>query len=186
MKTSPAPTLRTDRLILAPLVESDLEALHTLLRLEPVRRYLLDGELVDADWVAAVLSDSREDFAKTGLGIWSVREPDDPTLLGMAGYRSFFDPPTEELLYALHPDAWGRGIAREASDAVIDQAFSVAGRDCVRASTDVPNEASLALMKRLGMEEVRRESRPPECKWDQVHCALEREAWVKLRSDSHP
>ena len=149
-----------------------------------MRRYLLDGELVDADWVAAVLSDSREDFAKTGLGIWSIREPGDPTLLGMAGYRSFFDPPTEELLYALHPDAWGRGIAREASNAAIDHAFSVAGRDCVRASTDVPNVASLALMKQLGMEEVRRESRPPDCKWDQVHCALERDAWAKLGARS--
>jgi ribosomal-protein-alanine N-acetyltransferase len=170
-------TLETERLRLDPLNESDIDPLHAVLREEGVRRYLLDGEEVERDWVAEVVGDSVDDFASKGLGLWAIRKRDAPRLLGMTGYRSFFEPPVEELLYALHPDAWGQGIAGEAAGAAIAHAFEVAGRERIRASTDEPNEASLRLMLLMGFVETRRDQ-PAECKWEQIHCTLERAKWA--------
>jgi RimJ/RimL family protein N-acetyltransferase len=174
---TPSPVLTTARLRLTPIDDTDIEPLDALLALAAVRRYLLDGKRMEREWTAALVADSRRGFASRGLGLWAARRPRDPTLVGLVGFPEFFEPPVEELLYALHPDAWGAGLATEMARAAIDHAFDVAGRDRVRASTDVPNEASLAVMARLGLKEIGREPAPPGSKWGQIHCAIERAEW---------
>ena len=171
------PILRSDRLEMTPIGDVDREPLRALLSLEPVYRYLLDGEPPEAAWVASVVADSRDDFARRGLGLWASRQPGDPALIGLVGYRDFYDPPVEELLYALHPDLWGRGMASEMASAAIEHAFVAAGRDRVRASTDLPNRDSLAVMLRLGFRETGREPAPPGFKWEQIHCEISRAEW---------
>lgn len=172
-----APILRSQRLEMAPVTEGDREPLQALLTLEPVRRYLLDGEVPNDAWFASLVVDSRDDFERRGLGLWAARRPGDPALVGMVGFRDFYDPPVEELLYALHPDAWGQGLATEMAGAAIEHAFVAAGRERVRASTDLPNRASLAVLLRLGMRETGREPPPPTFKWEQIHCEIERADW---------
>ncbi|MDJ0789741.1 MAG: GNAT family N-acetyltransferase [Myxococcota bacterium] len=174
-----APTLRTERLELVPIGPADQSPLLGLLNLEDVRRYLLDGDPVDAEWVASVIETSQGDFEEKGLGLWGIREPRAADLLGITGFMSVYDPPVEELIYAVHPDVFGRGIAGEAASAAIDHAFGPAGRREVRASTDAPNEASLALMQRLGFEESHREpaSEAQGTCWEQVHAVLDLRGW---------
>jgi len=172
-----AAILRSERLELTPIAEGDREPLLALLRLEPVRHYLLDGHVPNAAWIASVVADSRDDFARRGLGLWAARRPGDPSLVGLVGFRDFYDPPVEELLFALHPDAWGQGLATEMARGVIAHAFASAGRERVRASSDLPNRASLAVLLRLGMREIGREPAPPGFKWEQIHYAIERDAW---------
>jgi ribosomal-protein-alanine N-acetyltransferase len=172
-----AAILRSERLGLTPIAEGDREPLLDLLRLEPVRHYLLDGHVPDAAWIASVVVDSRDDFARRGLGLWAARRPADPSLVGLVGFRDFYDPPVEELLFALRPDAWGQGLATEMAGAAIAHAFASAGRERVRASSDLPNRASLAVLRRLGMGVIGREPAPPGFKWEQIHYAIERVAW---------
>ncbi len=170
-------SIQTERLELAVLDDGDVDELTAMFSLEPVRRYLLDGNPPERDWVASLAADSQHDFARRGLGLWIVRRRGAAELVGLVGFRDFYDPPVEELIYALHPDAWGQGIATEMSRAAIDRAFDEAGRERVRASTDAPNEASLAVMRRLGMRETGREPAPEGSVWEQVHCEVTREAW---------
>ena len=127
MTAPAAPILTTSRLALHPLQDPDSPALLALLSLEPVRRYLLDGEVPDAAWIAAVVSDSHADFSRKGLGLWGARRADGPSLVGLVGFRDFHEPPVEELLFALHPDAWGSGLAKEMAEAAIAHAFTAAG-----------------------------------------------------------
>jgi len=56
-----------------------------------------------------------------------------------------------ELLFGLSPTHWGQGFATEAAEAVIRYAFETLGVTLVHASTDVPNQASVRVMERLGM-----------------------------------
>jgi RimJ/RimL family protein N-acetyltransferase len=172
-----APTLRSERLEMSPIGDGDREPLRALLSLEPVYRYLLDGSPPQAAWVASIVADSRDGFARRGLGLWAARRPGDPALIGLVGFRDFYDPPVEGLIYALHPDLWGRGVASEMARAAVDHAFTAAGRERVRASTDLPNRDSLAVMRRLGMRETGREPAPPGSRREQVHCEIERSAW---------
>jgi RimJ/RimL family protein N-acetyltransferase len=172
-------TLRSQRLEMTPIGDGDRELLQALLSLEPIYRYLLDGSPPEPEWIASVVVDSRDDFARRGLGLWAARRLGDPALVGLVGFRDFYDPPVEELLYALHPDRWGQGLATEMATAAISHAFDVAGRERVCASADLPNRDSLAVMLRLGMRETGREPAPPGFKWEQIHCEIERADWER-------
>lgn len=55
-----------------------------------------------------------------------------------------------EVGFILHPDAWGRGFAREALTAAIPHAFAALPMDRMTADVDPRNEASLGLLARLG------------------------------------
>lgn len=61
-----------------------------------------------------------------------------------------------EIGFILHPDFWGRGLAREALDAVIARVFSSFPVDALTADVDPRNAASLALLKSLGFVETGR------------------------------
>jgi RimJ/RimL family protein N-acetyltransferase len=95
-------------------------------------------------------------FAAGGCGLWALRERGAQPVIGFAGLRYFWEPPDLELVYALLPSRWGRGLATEAARAVIAHAFDVQALPEVRAATDVPNAGSIAVLRRLGFEEWKR------------------------------
>ncbi len=173
------PKLISERLTLEPLCPGDAHTLRALLSLEPVRRYLLDGKAPEPELVRSFIDDSIRDFKKTGLGLWAARREGGRALLGLAGFRDVYTPPQRELLFAVHPGVFGMGYAPEMARAVLRHAFESAGQDRVRASTDLPNLASMAVLRKLGMRETGREAAPPGCIWEQVHFALEREEWER-------
>jgi RimJ/RimL family protein N-acetyltransferase len=55
---SNAPTLETERLLLQPLVEADLNDLHRISNDTLVRRYLWDDEPVSKDTIEGVIAQS--------------------------------------------------------------------------------------------------------------------------------
>jgi len=61
-------TIRTDRLVLRPFALADEDTLFAIFRDDGVRRFLLDGHLVDRDWVRAEIEWSMRRFAEGGLG----------------------------------------------------------------------------------------------------------------------
>ena len=85
-----------------------------------------------------------------------------------------------QLLYALDPGSWGRGLATEASTAVIDYAFDELGSRELLASTDPPNRASIRVMERLGMRflEAARAGGLPI-----VFYRIDREEWARRRGE---
>lgn len=121
-----------------------------------MRRWLLDGEVVPRAWVDEEIAQSEARFAAGGCGLWALREPPAEAVIGFVGFRPFWDPPELELVYGLHPARWRRGLATEAAWAATDYAFGTLGFHEVRAATDTPNTASMAVLERLGFEEWRR------------------------------
>ncbi len=148
--------LSSDRLELRPFRPEDTEELHSLFTDAAVRRWLLDDAVVPRSWVEAEIAASVARFRDGSAGLWAVREPPDVALLGFAGFRPFFEPPELQLLYGLLPAAWGRGLATEAARTAVDYAFDVLGLEEVRAATDVPNVDSIAVLRRLGFDDVGR------------------------------
>ncbi len=147
--------LRTLRLRLSPFHVDDAEELLVLFKNEQVRHYLLDGRVVNESWVDREIEESVARFRSGSAGLWTIRVEGAGTLVGFAGFRPFFDPPELQLLYGIHPDHWGRGLATEAARAVTRFAFETCGFSVVRAATDTPNRASARVMERLGMTFVR-------------------------------
>jgi RimJ/RimL family protein N-acetyltransferase len=151
-----APVITTERLTLSPFAPEDVDELHELFTDADVRRHLLDDAVVSREWVEEEILGSQARFLESGCGLWTLSDRAHDGIVGFAGFRPFFDPPELQLLYGLLPSQWGRGLATEAAAAAIDYAFGVLGLEEVRAATDVPNTASIAVLERLGMRERRR------------------------------
>jgi ribosomal-protein-alanine N-acetyltransferase len=147
--------IATTRLRLRPVASSDSGELLSLFRDAGVRRYLLDDALVTPAWVNDEIVASDERFAKGGAGLWSIQLASGGSIIGFVGFREFFDPPQLQLLYGLLPAFWGRGVATEAALTICEYAFRELGFLEIAAATDVPNEASIAVLRRLGMRAVR-------------------------------
>jgi RimJ/RimL family protein N-acetyltransferase len=144
-----ASELRTARLLLRPPAARDVDALHTLLTDEPVRRFLLDGESVTRDFVVRAVADSQNAFARGGAGLYAIHAAGDGALLGICGFHLSGMPPERQLVYALVPAAWGRGYASEAVRAVVAQARALRVKQIV-ATTDADNAASIAVLRACG------------------------------------
>jgi len=154
--TVEAPVITTERLTLRPFGAEDIDVLLELFTDADVRRHLLDDTVVSREWVEEEVLSSQARFTESGCGLWTLTERAGGSIIGFVGFRPFFDPPELQLLYGLLPSHWGRGFATEACEAAIDYAFAVLGLEDVRAATDVPNTASIAVLERLGMRERRR------------------------------
>ena len=118
-----------------------------LLRLatdEHIRRYLLDGEVVDAAWVEEEIQRSDRLFEERGVGLWLVygNEP-----IGFAGYRVFEEiEPEPQLLYAFVERVTGRGIATRATRWLLEQV----DWERVCSAVDEPNAASCRVLEKVG------------------------------------
>ncbi len=146
--------IETERATLHPFSKSDADELLALFRVPDVRRFLLDDILVSADWVLDEIEASDARFKRSGTGLWSVRIKGSTDIIGFAGFREFFDPPQLQLLYGLLPACWGHGLATEVASRICDHAFRNLGFLQVNAATDIPNEASVKVLRRLGMKQT--------------------------------
>ncbi len=147
-----APTLRTDRLLLRPFEPSDEETLFQLWNDADVRRFLWDDQPVSRETVREQIAQSQKDFREERFGLFLISRAEEPgTVIGAAGLFRFPGADWVDLIYALRPAAWGKGLATEAARAVLRFAFEVVGLDEVLAGTDLGNVASQRVIERLGM-----------------------------------
>lgn len=167
--------LETARLRLAPFRADESGLLHQLWMDPLVRRHLWDDQVIPPEQTAEIVAKSEELFHQHGYGLWSVRLREIGNLAGFAGYWHFRDPPELELLFGLSPTVWGRGLAAEASRALLRHAFEDLGFSEVRASTDTANQASLRVLEKLGM---RLERRATVQGLETVFFSLRREDWT--------
>lgn len=145
--------LETARLALAPFAPEDLDELLAVFRNESVRHYLLDDAVMSPGWVADEIAASQKRFADGKLGLWSLRQHDAPAIIGFTGFLPVRG--VSQLMYGLLPEYWHRGLATEAARAAIEAARA-AGRREIVAATDIPNEASQQVLRRLGFIEQAR------------------------------
>lgn len=152
----PGLRLETDRLRLRPCELADLDALHSLFTDPEVRRFLWDDRVIARGETAGVIEASVASFASHGFGQWLAFSREDDALVGFSGLRLVDGTTDVELLYALAPSHWGRGLASEAARAVLQHGFATLGMTRILARADAPNAASLRVMQRLGMRFERR------------------------------
>ena len=167
--------ITTARLRLQPLSLDDLEPLLALWTEPGVRRFLFDDQIISREQVTAEILDSIERFETDGCGLWGATLCKETELIGFCGYRFFHDPPQIQLLYGFHPDHWSKGLATEAARTMIGFGFERLGLECVVASADFPNTASLRVMAKAGMKFDRRETIDG---LDTVYYKLDRQDYV--------
>ncbi|AVT39922.1 GNAT family N-acetyltransferase [Plantactinospora sp. BB1] len=201
----PQPILRTDRLLLVPLADRHLE-LEIQLDSDPeVLRYL-GGRARSRDEVVASHAQRMALARKVdGLGYWMAFGSDggagdstSPTdehegdFVGLMmlppahGPDQPDDPTVADLGYRLVRRYWRKGLASEASRALLRHAFDVVGQHRVIAQTMTVNVGSRGVMNAVGMRYVRTyfpswDAPLPGADLGEVEYEMTRAMWEELR-----
>jgi RimJ/RimL family protein N-acetyltransferase len=147
-------TLTTERLTLRPLQPADAEAYAAMRHHPAVARWLpaASGDPLEA--ARRSIERFADAWRQRGHAPWGVFLDD--RLIGHGGLNFVPEFDQTEVLWALHPDAWGRGYATEVARAALAYGFETLRRDLIFAITLPDNLASQAVMKRLGLTYRRR------------------------------
>ncbi len=149
----PDPALRTDRLLLRPWRESDLEPFAALNADPAVMEHF--PKPLDRAESDAFVGRIRAHFERHGFGFWAVEAPGIAELVGLVGlavptFEAHFMP-CVEIGWRLARPYWGKGYAGEAAHASLDFGFEQLGLDEIVSFTAKDNLRSQAVMQRLGM-----------------------------------
>ncbi|MGH3661277.1 MAG: GNAT family N-acetyltransferase [Micromonosporaceae bacterium] len=191
--------LKTDRLLLRRLTESDVDNLCDLDSDPEVMRFLTGGEPTPREEIRDVaLPRILSLYEWPGeFGYWGAVERLTGNFLGWfcitppRSHRAD-DPAADdgELGYRLRRSAWGKGYATEASRALIRQAFTESGLHRVHAQTMAVNTRSRRVMERAGLtcrRTFHEEFDDPisGAEHGEVEYALTRAEW-ELQDDANP
>jgi RimJ/RimL family protein N-acetyltransferase len=184
----PTPTLRTPRLLLRPVSDSDADALFALHTNGKVLRYWDAPPWADRARADRFIAASRR-IEQEGTGARLVIERADGAFLGWcsivewnADYRS------ASIGYCLDEFAWGQGFATEAVRAMLQWSFDTLDLNRVQAETDTRNIASARVLEKLGF--TREGTLRENCIVDGdvsdswIYGLLRRE-WAALQNPSH-
>lgn len=160
--------IATARLILRRARMTDLAEVHAMLSQPAAMRYWStpEHETIEESrrWLEGMVAGGpdQDDFLIEHQG----------RVIGKAGAWRL-----PEVGFLLHPDHWGKGLAREAMGAVVAHLFAAHDVAELAAEADPRNAASLRLLARLGFVETGRAQRTMQWRdeWcDSVYLALKR------------
>jgi RimJ/RimL family protein N-acetyltransferase len=148
--------IQTNRLLLRPFTDDDLDGLHALQSHPDVVRYLFWNKR-SREEVAVAL---RERLACTRLEedgdaiVLAVERRSDTRLIGdVTLWLRSIEHRQCEIGFVFHPDGQGQGFGTEAAREMLRFAFEELEAHRVYGRTDARNSASAALMGRLGMRQ---------------------------------
>ena len=145
--------IETPRLLLRPWEERDRAPYHRIKSDPRVMATL--GPLQSRVESDATIDHLRAREVEWGYSFWPVERRSDDMLIGYCGlvHPPVGTPIADELEigWGLGSQFWGQGYATEAAAAVLAWAWANTARERVVATTSLDNNASRALMARLGM-----------------------------------
>ncbi len=145
--------MSTDRLGFSVWTEDDEAQAFSLWGDAQVTRYICASGVFSPEDIKARLRTEIANMADYGVQYWPVFDLQSGELAGCCGLR----PRSEgcfELGFHLRPHYWGRGLAAEAAEAVIDLAFGKLGASELFAGHNPDNVNSAKVLKKLGFEYI--------------------------------
>lgn len=147
-KSAPMTILTTQRLILRPVEDRDAEPLHAIYSNSDAMRYWSRLPHTKMEETIEAIEDLKGRCGSNSFGLVIEYQGH---AIGRIGLWQF-----PEIGFILHPDHWGKGLAREALDAMIAYGLETLGLEEVTADVDPRNAASIRLLERIGFVETGR------------------------------
>jgi RimJ/RimL family protein N-acetyltransferase len=146
------PTFKTDRLVLRPRTLADTDACLAMDRDPQVTRFV-SGPWSDPAAHRAFIESRTLGPYPPGLGYWTIWRRDHPG--SFIGWTLLIPKdtvgPEIEIGWRLRRDAWGQGLATEATRPVLRHGFVTLKLPEVVADIDPANAASLRVAEKLGL-----------------------------------
>ena len=150
--------IETERLILRPFLENDVERLFLLDSNSEVMKYVGVKPLTKKEQSVEVIKMIQKQYAENGVGRLAVIEKESNLLIGWSflkylteeinGIKNVYD-----LGYRFLPEFWGKGYATESAKASIEYGFNMMNLDKICAHAHSENEDSNHTLKKLGFVE---------------------------------
>jgi RimJ/RimL family protein N-acetyltransferase len=152
--------IETPRLSIRHLDERDFNALYALCSDPDVVRYMGDGQPLTAEQTRQWIGVSINNYATRGYGCSAVIDKASGAMIGFCGLVHPVEAPEDvEIIYALRPEYWGRGLASEAAGAMLRYGLERFQLPQILATIDAANTASIAIVEKLGMRYLKTEPR---------------------------
>lgn len=142
-------TIETARLVLRRTAVTDADAVFAYASDSEVMRFLRRAPSTDISESISFLERNESVWKTDDTFPWAITVKPDPVLVGMIEAR--VSDHGVELGYVLARSAWGNGYMTEATQVVVDNAFSDPDVFRVWAYTHVDNSASRRVLEKIGM-----------------------------------
>ncbi len=147
------PTLKSERLVLRPWCEADLEPFAAI-NADPLAMRHMPGTMTREE-TRAMIGRIEDHQRAHGFGIWAVEAPGTAPFIGFVGLQrvGFEAPftPAVEIGWRLAPAHWGKGYATEGAQAALRFGFENLNLDQIVSFTVLANKPSWSVMERIGM-----------------------------------
>jgi RimJ/RimL family protein N-acetyltransferase len=172
-------TVETERLLLRPWCEADLDRLVGLYSNVEVMQFIGGGVPLDRPRVEAMLDRVLRLWRERGFGPWAAIDKASGAWLGEIGLNEIPDWPEADKIevgWELDPAWWGRGLAPEGGRAALEFGFGVHRLPRIISVTRPDNANSRRVMEKLGL--TCQGERPFRGAPAAVWYALDRETWL--------
>lgn len=149
--------LQTDRLLIRPFTPADLDDFFRLVSDPDVTRYTGDRGTTIEEVKQGLEERVFGDYRKYGFGRWATVLKENGQLIGFAGLKYLPELNEVDLGYRFFKEYWGRGLATEASLAIVRYGFEQLGLQQIIGITQVENTASGKVLEKLGFKLQRTE-----------------------------
>ena len=144
--------LKTERLILAAWQASDWTAFRPIATDPEVMRYITGGAPWTDDQIRTFVDRQVKLYAERGFCRWKLLPKATWALIGFCGVGYWRDEPDPEIGWWLARRYWGRGLAMEAAQAALCDAFERTRLARVISVARPENVASIRIMEKLGLK----------------------------------
>ena len=147
------PTIHTDRLTLREMRRSDAKDMFEYSKNPDTSKYLLWDVHKSLDFTKEFIEYVISKYKSGEYTDWAVIYKENSKMIGTVGFTKIDEENrVAEIGYVLNPEYWGMGIATEVASVAIRFAFETLNMHRVEAKFMFGNDASLAVMKKLGMK----------------------------------
>ncbi len=144
--------LYTNRLILRPFSERDIDSAYEMNLDSEVSRYTGDGGIVSrAETGRRIIEDVMGDYKKYGYGRLAVEVKNGPSFIGFCGLKYLDDFDLVDIGFRFMQAYWGKGYATESARACMEYGFKNLELTKIVGFVLPENNRSINVLRKLGM-----------------------------------
>lgn len=155
----PKDHIETERLILRPMLDTDVDGMYELDSNPDVHKYLGNKPITKKSEAVKAVEYLLDQYKERGIGRWAVIHKDTKEFMGWSGIKLLNEADqmngiynVYELGYRFIPKFWGKGYATESAQAWVDYMFKETDIKSLYAAADIPNKGSVNVLQKVGFE----------------------------------